>query len=159
ERERLSSQGYHFTSHTDTEVVLALYLERGMAFVERLRGMYAIAILDWRSSGTSGAPTLILSRDPLGIKPLYVSRRHGASDPVVFGSELRAMLASGLIERRIDDAALCDFLAYGFVLQPRSMIEGIRMVAPGTLEQYSPGELATTTQFYSLPPSEPREET
>src|SRR4051812_48909454 len=72
-RQRLERDGYPFRSTTDTEVVLALYLEQGMKFVDSLRGMYALAIFDWRETGSGELPVLMLVRGPLGIKPLYVT--------------------------------------------------------------------------------------
>src|SRR5690349_5907426 len=77
ERERLEQAGYTFRTTTDTEVILNLYLEHGLAFYERLRGMYALAIFDWRQSSPGGAPIVTLARSPLGIKHLYVAHPEG----------------------------------------------------------------------------------
>jgi asparagine synthase (glutamine-hydrolysing) len=157
ERHRLEQGGYRFTSHTDTEVVLALYLERGEEFVRALRGMFALALLDWRRSHIDEPPKLLLARDALGIKPLYVASVAGGRG-IVFASELRGLLASGLVPREVDRRGLVDYLSHGFVLQPRTMISGVRMVEPGTLERFVPGKGSANVRYWGLPPYEPRGE-
>jgi asparagine synthase (glutamine-hydrolysing) len=159
ERARLEKAGYRFQSNTDTEVVLNLYLERGVEFVERLRGMFAIALFDWRNSGTDQPPTLLLARGHFGIKPLYVA--HANDDPrsVMFASEIRALLASGLVPRNVDRAAMAEYFSSGFVWQPRTIISGVRMMEPGTLEIYEPGEPLCVKSFWRVPTYVPRHET
>ena len=73
-RKRLQDAGYCFQSKTDTEVILALYLEQGESCLDRLRGMYAIALFDWRRSRPGGLPELLLARGPLGVKPSMLPR-------------------------------------------------------------------------------------
>src|SRR5689334_12603351 len=109
ERERLVAKGYPFRSSSDTEVLLALYLEHGLDFVNRVRGMYALAILDWRESSPDGPPRVIFARDPFGIKPLYFCRPEGPSGPLVFASELRTLIASSLVKPEIDREGLIDY--------------------------------------------------
>jgi asparagine synthase (glutamine-hydrolysing) len=150
---------FQFATTTDTEVILNLYLERGLEFVDRLRGMYALAVFDWRDSSPGGRPVMVLARGPLGIKPLYVAAPAGDSLAVIFASEVRALLASGLVGRRIDREALAQYLGCGFVIQPRTIIEGVRMLEPGTLERYAPGKPVERRRFWQLPPYEPRTET
>lgn len=157
-REALSARGWQFHSSTDTEVVLALYLEHGERFVEMLRGMYALAVFDFRDRGLDAPPKLVLVRGPFGIKPLYVAQPSGARGPVVFGSELKALLASGLVRREVSAEGLQDFLTYGFVLQPHTMIAGVRMVMPGTIEVFEPARPSTARAFYCIPPAAPRVE-
>jgi asparagine synthase (glutamine-hydrolysing) len=159
ERERLERQGVTFRTTTDTEVILNLYLERGLGFVERLRGMYALAIFDWRESAPGAPPVMVLTRGPLGIKPLYVAAANGDPHAVVFASEIRGLLASGLVERRVDQYGLADYLAHGFVVQPRTIIAGVRMLECGTLERYVPGRAVERRRFWRIPPYEPRTET
>lgn len=164
ERKRLEQTGYQFHSTTDTEVVLALYLERGLDFVEKLRGMFALALFDWREAGMDKEPVLVLARDPFGIKPLYVGSVGGVNHNngrggIVFASEIRALLASGLIERELDAESLTDYFAYGCVLQPKTILRGVRMLEPGTLERHRPGEAAQTIRFWQMPPYAPRQET
>ncbi|MBI3837569.1 MAG: asparagine synthase (glutamine-hydrolyzing) [Planctomycetia bacterium] len=159
ERDRLEKAGYRFRTTTDTEVVLNLYLERGLEFYERMRGMYAVAIFDWRQSAAGGLPVMVLARGPLGIKHLYIAHPNGDPQQVIFSSEIRAMLASGLVRAEISTEALAGYLARGFVLQPDTMIAGVRMLAPGTLERYAPGEPMLRKRFWRMPPYAPRKET
>jgi asparagine synthase (glutamine-hydrolysing) len=123
-RQTLKSAGRTFRSESDTEVVLQGYQEWGVRVVDRLRGMFAFGIWDGRRS------TLLLSRDRLGIKPLYV---HRTPHSVLFASEIRALLASKLIPRRLDLSVLDQFLAYQTVPAPRTLVDGVQMLAPGHL--------------------------
>lgn len=159
ERERLSQKGYPFQSSSDTEVVLALYLEHGLAFVDYVRGMYAVAIFDWRESSPDGQPKLILARDPFGIKPLYYCRPEGDSGPLLFASELRTLLASRLVEPEIDQHGLTDYLAVGFVLQPRTILKGVKMLERGSLLEFSQTGAISQKKFWSMPAFVPVKET
>jgi asparagine synthase (glutamine-hydrolysing) len=89
----LEASGHRFFTGTDTEVVLQLYLERGLDFHERMRGMYALAIFDWRQTASGRLPVMVLARGPLGIKHLYVAHPFGDPNRVIFSSELRALKA------------------------------------------------------------------
>lgn len=111
-----------WSSNTDTEVVLRAYQKWGVDAFQKLRGMFALAIWDERKQ------ELVLARDPLGIKPLYyfADQKH-----LVFASELRALLASGLIARRLSAAALDSYLANGSVAAPLSIVEGVKQLLPG----------------------------
>lgn len=155
ERQRLASHAYPFRSTTDTEVILALYLEHGLSFVDHIRGMFALAILDWRQSTPGSRPTVVLARDHFGIKPLYVAWPQGPRGPLVFASEIRSLLASGLIPREIDTGALQDYLAIGFVLQPRTIITGVEMLQPGSLIRINPAGSIERRTFWSIPPAQP----
>ena len=159
ERTRLVGRGYPFHSSTDTEVILALYLEHGLDFVCFLRGMFAVAILDWRESRPRGRPRLVLARDHFGIKPLYVAQPNGPGGPLVFASEIRSILASGLIPKQLDQEGLVDFLAMGFVVQPRTIISGVEMLERGSLLRITPAGSMERRTFWRLPPSEPVHET
>jgi len=159
EREHLAAKGYPFRSSSDTEVVLALYLEHGLEFVHYVRGMYAIAILDWRESTPGGKPKLIMARDPFGIKPLYFCRPEGPRGPLVFASELRTLLASGLIKPEIDREGLIDYLAVGFVLQPRTILAGVKMLERGSMLEFTPDTEVTQKTFWRMPPFNPVLET
>jgi len=159
ERSRLSQSGHTFHSTTDTEVVLRLYLERGLDFVHRLRGMYGLAIFDWRNTAPGKLPELILVRGPLGVKPLYVAHPRGDHRQIIFASELRGLLASNLVPRTVDREALADYLARGFVLQPRTIIEGVRTVEPGWIERYAPDQPLRREQFWRMPTYQPQRET
>jgi asparagine synthase (glutamine-hydrolysing) len=159
ERERLEKLGHRFRTTTDTEVILHLYLEHSLDFHSYLRGMYALALFDWRQTAPGGLPKLILARGPLGIKPLYIA--HPDSDPeqVVFSSEVRALLAGGLVPAEVDRESLAAYLTHGFVLQPGTLIKGVRMLEPGTIEIYTPGERPHSKRFWQFPPYAPRTET
>jgi asparagine synthase (glutamine-hydrolysing) len=126
EREVLKRNGYSFNSNSDTEVVLRMYEYYGEDFLKRMRGMFALAIYDKRKG--HGNERLLLARDHLGIKPLlYANIESG----FVFASEIKSMLAGGLIEKKIDPESLGLLLAFGSIPQPKSIISGIKMLLPG----------------------------
>ncbi len=125
ERELLENSGQKFFSRSDTEVVLKLYERYGDDFLLRLRGMFALAIFDKRRG--PGRERMILARDHLGIKPLIYAR---SGNSLVFASELKALLASGLIASTIDPVSLRLLLSYGSIYQPHTMIEGVSMLLP-----------------------------
>src|SRR3954449_337889 len=103
-RAELERDGHRFATRSDTEVIVHLYEDQGEGCVERLRGMFAFALWDRRRR------RLLLARDRLGIKPLYLYRD---ADRVVFGSELKALRACPGVPRDLDGAALEDYLAFG----------------------------------------------
>jgi asparagine synthase (glutamine-hydrolysing) len=121
ERAALERRGRRFSSQSDTEVILALYEAYGEAFVSRLRGIFALGLYDRRAG--RGREKLILARDHFGIKPLLYAEPNGA---FVFASELKAMLASGMVEPEIDPAAVRQLLNLGSVYQPRTIIAGVK---------------------------------
>ena len=126
ERSVLEGKGHSFSSNSDTEVVLRMYECYGDDFLLRMRGMFSLAIYDKR--GGRGRERLLLARDHLGIKPLLYARSGGC---FLFASEMKAMLASGLVERRFDPEALRLLLTYGSIPQPRTAVTGVRMLPPG----------------------------
>ena len=125
ERELLKSKGQQFISSSDTEVVLRMYEHYGDDFLLRMRGMFALAIHDRRQG--PGREKLLLARDQLGIKPLLYAHTSGQ---LVFASELKSIIASGLIEPQIDEVSLRLLLTYGSVCQPRTMLRGVRVLLP-----------------------------
>jgi asparagine synthase (glutamine-hydrolysing) len=125
-RARLEREGRRFaTDHSDTEVVLALYEERGPDFLHELNGMFALAILDRERR------ELLLARDRLGIKPLYYTER-----PFAFASELKALLHVPGVERELDRESLFHYLSLRFVPGGRSILAGVRRLPPGHLLRY-----------------------
>ncbi|MCF7995747.1 MAG: asparagine synthase (glutamine-hydrolyzing) [Chromatiaceae bacterium] len=122
-RAELAAAGACFRSQCDTEVILHAYVQWGTGCFERMHGMFAIGLYDRNQQ------RLILARDPLGIKPLYLAQ---SSSGLAFASELRALVASGMVERSIDQRALASLLAYGAVQQPLTMYQGVRLLEPGT---------------------------
>jgi asparagine synthase (glutamine-hydrolysing) len=121
----LGARGHTFHSRCDTEVILASYREWSEDAVRRWRGMFALCLVDPARS------IAWLYRDRLGIKPLYMFRPEGGG--LMFASEMRALLATGLVPRTIDRAALESFLAQGAVHGFESFIKGITMVRPGEM--------------------------
>jgi asparagine synthase (glutamine-hydrolysing) len=126
ERSILEGKGHRFLSQSDTEVVLLMYEEYGDDFLLRMRGMFALAIYDKRKG--PGKERLLLARDHLGIKPLLYCR---AGRRFLFASEIKALLASGLVEPHVEPEALRLLLTFGSVTQPHTMIKGVRMLLPG----------------------------
>ncbi len=127
-RRELEEKGHAFRSATDTEVMLAAYREYGVDFVKRLNGMFAFALLD------TTRHTLLLARDPLGIKPLYY--RHDASHGLlVFGSEIKAILASGLYDKQPDWPSAYHYFTFLYAPNPSTLFRGIQQLEPAhTLE-------------------------
>lgn len=124
-RSELERHGHAFRSQTDTEVVLAAYLRWGPDCLDRLTGMFAFALHDFRDPND---PRLFLARDRLGIKPLYWAR---TEDGIVFASEVKGMLASGLVAPVLDRQAAWDYLTLGSVPGPRTIVRGVRSLLPG----------------------------
>ncbi len=120
ERDLLIAKGYRFHTSSDTEVVLRLYEEYGETCFERLRGIFSLAIYDQRRG--RGKEQLLLARDQFGVKPLLYAQREGC---LIFASEIKALLASGLVPRRIDTTALQQLLSLGSVYQPATLVEGV----------------------------------
>jgi asparagine synthase (glutamine-hydrolysing) len=119
-RERLQLAGHRFSTNSDTEILVHGWEEWGEDLLGELRGMFAFALLDLRKHFAT-VPLLFLARDPLGIKPLYYAQTaHGFA----FASELRAVLASGAVERRLSPDALTAYLLFGSVSEPVTLVEG-----------------------------------
>src|SRR5437764_4595822 len=116
-RDELRALGHPFTTRSDTEVVLRAYLEWGEEFAEHVHGWFALAIWDSRKR------KLVLARDRLGKKPLYYFVR---GPRVVFGSELKALLAHGAVPRELDAEALVQYLACEYVPAPATILRAVR---------------------------------
>jgi asparagine synthase (glutamine-hydrolysing) len=121
-RTGLEAKGEVFLSHSDTEVVLKMYERYGPDCVRELEGMFALAIWDEQEE------VCFLARDPLGIKPLYYCETNGA---VCFASELRTLLGSGLVPRRLSLKAVCGYLLFGTVPEPLTLVEGVHALPAG----------------------------
>jgi len=121
-RKSLEQRGHRFATASDTEVIVHLYEDHGAGCADFLEGMFAFALWDRTRR------RLLLARDSLGIKPMFVAR---VPDGIVFGSEIKAVLASGIVERRLDVQAFDQYMSYGYVLQPRTIYRGIHKLQPG----------------------------
>jgi asparagine synthase (glutamine-hydrolysing) len=122
-RPALEARGHVYRSRTDTETLVHLYEEEGPDFLHRLEGMFALAIWDGRRR------ELLLARDRLGVKPLYYAILPGA---IVFGSEIKAILADPRVSRRVDRAALYHYLTFVAAPAPRTLFQGIHKLPPAT---------------------------
>src|SRR5919201_1763174 len=120
-RSGLEARGHRFRTRSDTEVLVHLYEEDGERLVERLRGMFTFALWDRRRR------RLLLARDRVGIKPLYVYRD---AEKLLFGSEIKAILAHPGVERTIDGAGLEDYLAFGMIPGARSIFRRVEKLPP-----------------------------
>ena len=139
-RDELESRGVRFRSHTDTEVLLALYEREGRGCLARLNGMFALAIWDQQ------AGTVFLARDRLGKKPLYYYQGHGC---FAFGSEIKALLALPFVKTEIRPDAVQDFFAYQYVPDPKTIYRNLHKLAPGHWLE-TDGQRVTTGCYWDL---------
>jgi asparagine synthase (glutamine-hydrolysing) len=137
----LKARGHTFRTHSDTEVLVHLYEEYGDRLVQKLRGMYGFAIWD------EPRRRLVIGRDRLGIKPVYL---HHSPDRLLFASEIKALLADPTIPRRVDPAALSEYLSWGYVPAPRTLFAGIHKLLPGHLLIVEGGKVSTQ-QYWEVP--------
>ena len=121
-REELRRDGHTFRSRCDTEILPHLYETRGVEFPSALYGMFGLAVWD------ADRRRAVIARDRLGIKPMYYAE---VGDVLVFGSELKAVLASGLVPAEIDVESLDHLLTLGFVPGPRTLLRDVKKLQPG----------------------------
>ncbi|MCW5653943.1 N-acetylglutaminylglutamine amidotransferase [Hydrogenophaga sp.] len=141
-RRELEGKGYRFFSHGDTEVLLKAFHAWGPDFVQRLNGMFAFAIWE-RDSGR-----VLLGRDRLGIKPLYLAPLPGG---LRFASTLPALLDAGGVDTSIDPVGLHHYLSlHAIVPPPHTLLRGVRKLAPGTVLQIEPDGAAREHRYWSL---------
>ena len=148
-RDELRREGITFHSDSDTEVILEGWCRQGPAFLGRLRGMFALALWDTRTGRGR------LARDPFGIKPLYNAQVGGS---VLFASEVRAILETGLVPRRLSHDAIAAYLATGSVAEPLTAVEGIRALPAGTMAEvriHAQGASLAAPVSYGRPILEP----
>ena len=126
-RQRLALCGHRFATQSDTEILVHAWEEWGEDALIELRGMFAFALLDLRERYAT-APILFLARDPLGIKPLYYTQ---TSDGFAFASEIRALLASGVVPPSLSQDAVTAYLLFGSVSEPVTLLEGVFSLPPG----------------------------
>jgi len=140
-RLELQQLGHTFHSHCDTETVLRAFLEWDTDCFARLRGMFAIAL--W----TKSTKRLVLARDRMGIKPLYLARRE---DDLFFGSELKAILIHPEIDRRLSLEGLDCYLSLNYVPCPWTLVEGVEKLPPGYWLEWRDGEVFSES-YWQLP--------
>ena len=148
-RAELEQLGHKFRSHSDTETLLHGFLEWDTACFSRLRGMFGVAL--W----TESSRRLVLARDRIGIKPLYVARR---GRDLYFGSELKAILIHPEIERHLSLAGLDCYLSLNYVPCPWTLVDEIEKLPPGHWLEWRDGEVRSEA-YWTLPFVAPRERT
>jgi asparagine synthase (glutamine-hydrolysing) len=141
-RRELISRGHRFATHGDTETILHLYEEIGPRCVERLRGMFALAIWD------ATTRSVFLARDRFGIKPLYYTLRPWG---LAFASELKALVAAGLTRRELDWDALDGYFQLGYVLAPATPFRDVRKLEPGHWLLWRDTGQVTVHPYWDLP--------
>lgn len=144
-RTELERCGHQFRTNTDTETVLRAFAEWDVECFRRLRGMFAVAL--W----TASENRLVLARDRMGIKPLYISFRE---NDLLFGSELKAILVHPEIERRLNMTGLDCYLSLNYVPCPWTLVNGIEKLPPGHWLEWRDGE-AHSEAYWNLPFAKP----
>ncbi len=159
-RRELESSGETFHSSCDTEVILKSYKRWGIEAVGRLRGIFAFALWDPRGRAVH------LVRDQMGIKPLYWTEAavpETGEAVILFASEIRALLASGLVPRRLDPAAVASFLWHGFVVGPQTIVANVHLLPSATtltiLCDGHPRSRCTERRYWHMPSSRSRKTT
>jgi asparagine synthase (glutamine-hydrolysing) len=146
-RRELVGRGHQFRTHSDTEAIVHAYEEWGAECATRLRGMFAFALWDER------AQRLLLVRDRLGIKPLYYSQIGG---DLVFGSEIKSLLAVPGVDSTIDDEALVAYLALRYVPAPLTLFRGVKKLPPASVLTWCGGR-AALYRYWDLADVPPRD--
>jgi asparagine synthase (glutamine-hydrolysing) len=144
---QLEAAGHRYRTRSDTETILHLYMDRGEACAEHLQGMFAFALWDRQRR------ELLLARDRMGIKPLYYAV---TEERLVFGSEIKAILASGYLQPALNERVIPEYLASGFVSGPETFFRGVRKLLPGRTMTWS-GRRSRERRYWSLPESTPQE--
>ena len=134
-RQKLEAEGIRFRSHSDTEVVLKAYGRWGEKCLDEFRGMFAIAIWDGKRH------RLFLARDHMGIKPLYYGE---FGQYFLFASEVRTLLGTGLVPRRLDHAGVLNYLSFGSLYDPITLIDGVSALRPGHYLTWEKGSMRET---------------
>jgi asparagine synthase (glutamine-hydrolysing) len=139
-RSELQRAGHTLATGGDSETIVHLYEQHGVDFPTHLRGMFAIAVWD------EPRRRLVLTRDRMGVKPLYYALTpHG----LAFASEVKSLLAGGLVEPRLDSEATELYLAYGYVPGPRTLFEGVLKLAPASTLVWEDGELVGDDVYWT----------
>jgi asparagine synthase (glutamine-hydrolysing) len=139
-RSELLGKGHKLGTHGDSETIVHLYEEHGPDFVRRLRGMFAIALWD------KPRRRLVLARDRMGVKPLYYAV---TPDGLAFASEVKALLAGGLVRAELDPLGAELFLAHGFVPGPYTLFAGVRKLDPASLMIFEDGKVVEQRPYWN----------
>ena len=140
-RAQLEKLGHRFESHSDTETVLRSFLQWDKDCFAKLRGMFAVAL--WSKS----KKRIVLARDRMGIKPLYIARQ---DEDLFFASELKALFIHPEIDRRLSLAGLDCYLALNYIPSPWTLVDGIEKLAPGDWLEWQDGKVSTGS-YWRLP--------
>lgn len=141
-RSQLEQRGYSFQGHSDTEVLLKLYLEYGTDLMRKLNGIFSFAIWD------NAKKELFLARDPFGVKPLYYAE---SANSFLFASELKTLLSAPEINREIDPQALWNYIHYLWSPAPITMLRGIKKFVPGEAIIVAEGQVIKKWSYYEGP--------
>jgi len=137
-RERLAAKGYHFRSQSDTEVLLALYEERGLDLLQQINGMFAFALWD------GARRRLVLARDHAGIKPLYYWQ---SGRQLYFASELKSLLKIPELPRELDRKSIADYLTLLWVPGRHTMLSQVKKLEPGHVLTWEDGKVEMRPWF------------
>ena len=140
-RGELKQRGHRFYTNTDTEVIVHLYEELGSSCIQKLRGMFAIAVYDEKKR------KLLLARDRLGIKPLHYAFEEGR---LLFGSEIKTILAAGSGLRDLSTDSLLQYIQCGYIPDPSTAFTKIAKLPPGYLLEFEDGRV-TSRQYWEVP--------
>jgi len=140
-RAELQARGHVFRSSSDTEVVIEAFSEWGYAAIERFNGMFALALWDCT------AQRLFLARDRFGIKPMYVAR---VGNALLFGSEVKALLAHGALKPEIDFEGLGEYLTFQNFFTARTLFKTVSLLPPGTMMEIAADGRTTTRQYWDF---------
>src|SRR5438477_10356961 len=140
-RDDLAARGHTFVSHSDTEVMLHLFEQEGEAMLPRLRGMFAMAIWD------ANERRMFLTRDPYGIKPLYYA---DDGSTVRFASQVKALIASGRVDRKFDPAGAAGFFLRGTVPEPFTMYRAIHALPAGSYAYVDANGTHEPVSYFSI---------
>ncbi len=141
-RAKLEKQGYQFRTHTDTEVILACYADKGIQCLQDFNGMFAFALWDKQTR------RLFLARDRIGKKPLYYFSE--GDKRFAFASEIKPLLELPEVPRSVDKTAVIDYLKYLYIPAPKSIFSGIYKLQPGHYITLAPGERPQSMEYWDV---------
>ncbi len=141
-RQELESRGHRMPSRSDAEVLPHLYEEHGDALFEMLNGMFAVCVIDHRKD------EVLVARDHFGVKQMYLTETDLGT---IFASEMKGLIASDLFEPRLDASAVPAYLSMFYCPEPRTLVEGVRKLAPATFVRIRAGRVVEEHRFHRVP--------